>query len=111
MKPPYPMSKEERRQWLDSLTPEDRAKLRAEHERTREPWDRNRRQNRMVDAYRKQRDYVVEDLRRGATLEVTAKRYDLNYGLLVALLIDDGLLVLRIDKESGSTAEVVRVKR
>jgi hypothetical protein len=47
----------------------------------------------------------------GATLDVTAKRYDLDYGLLVALLIDDGLLVLRIDKGSGSTAEVVRVKR
>lgn len=38
-KPPYPMTKEQRREWLDNLTPEDRAKLRAEHERTREPWD------------------------------------------------------------------------
>jgi hypothetical protein len=105
------MSKDERRKWLDSLTPEDRAELRAEHERTREPWDRNRRQNRKADAYRKQRDYILEDMRRGASLEVTAKRYDLDYGLLVALLIDDGLLVLRVDKGSGSTAEVVRVKR
>jgi hypothetical protein len=35
----------------------------------------------------------------------------LDYGLLVAMLIDDGLLVLRVDKGSGSTAEVVRVKR
>ncbi len=46
-KPPYPMSKEQRRQWLDNLTPEERARLRAEHERTREPWEPKRRQYQM----------------------------------------------------------------
>jgi hypothetical protein len=38
------MTKEQRRELLDNLTPEDRAKLRAEHERTREPWEPKRRQ-------------------------------------------------------------------
>ncbi len=69
-KPPYPMTKEQRRQWLDNLTPEDRAKLRAEHEKTREPWEPKRRENRMIAAYRKQRDYIVQDMHRGASLQV-----------------------------------------
>ncbi len=47
------MTKEPRRQWLDNLTPDDRAKLRAEHEKTREPWDPKRRQRQMIAAFRK----------------------------------------------------------
>jgi len=104
-KPPYPMPKEQRRQWLDNLTADDRAKLRAAHKRTREPWEPRRRENRMIAAYRKQRDYIVQDMHRGALLQVTAKRYDLDYGLLVALLIDNGLLVLKAGDET------VKVKR
>lgn len=99
-KPPYPMTKEQRRKWLDNLTPEDRAKLRAEHERTREPWEPKRRENRMIAAYRKQRDYIVRDMHRGASLQVAAKRYDLDYGLLVAMLIDDGFLVLQVGDQT-----------
>ena len=99
-KPPYPMTKEQRREWLDNLTAEDRAKLRAEHEHTREPWDPKRRQNQMIAAYRKQREYIVQDMHRGASLQVTAKRYDLDYGLLVAMLIDDGVLVLKVGNET-----------
>jgi hypothetical protein len=38
----------------------------------------------------------VDDLRKGASLDITARRYDLDYGLLVALLIDDGVLVLTV---------------
>ena len=94
------MSKEQRRQWLDNLTPENRANLRAEHERTREPWEPKRRENRMIAAFRKQRDYIVQDMHRGASLQVAAKRYDLDYGLLVAMLIEDGLLVLTVGDET-----------
>jgi hypothetical protein len=104
-KPQYPMTKEQRRRWLDNLTPDDRAKLRVEHEKTREPWDRNRRQNRQVEAFRKQKTFIVEDLRKGASLQIVSKRYELEYGLLVAMLIDDGLLVLK------AGAETVTVKR
>jgi hypothetical protein len=86
------MTKEQRRQWLDNLTPED--------DRTREPWDPKRRENRMLAAYRKQREYIVQDMHRGASLQVTAKRYDVDYGLLVAMLIEDGLLVLTVGDET-----------
>jgi hypothetical protein len=103
------MTKEPRRQWLDNLTPDDRAKLRAEHEKTREPWDPKRRQRQMAARYRKQRSYIVQDMRRGASLQVTAKRYDLDYGLLVAMLEDDGLLVLQTD--TGDTVRVTRSLR
>lgn len=99
-KPPYPMTKAQRRAWLDNLTSEDRAQLRTANELTREPWDRNRRQSQQIAAFRKQRQFIIDDLRRGATLEVTAQRHDLDYGLLVALLIDDGLLVLRAGNET-----------
>jgi hypothetical protein len=60
------MTKEQRRELLDNLTPEDRAALRAEHEETREPWEPKRRENRMIAAYRKQREYIVQDMCTGA---------------------------------------------
>jgi hypothetical protein len=33
-------------------------------------------------------------------LQVTAKRYDPDYGLLVAMLIDDGFLVLKVGDQT-----------
>jgi len=91
-KPPYPMTKEQSRQWLDSVTPEQMTELRKADQATRTPWEPKRRRNRMVEAYRKQRQFVVEDLRKEASLQTVAKRYDLDYGLLVSVLLDDVLL-------------------
>jgi hypothetical protein len=42
----------------------------------------------------------VEDLRKGASLQIVSKRSELDYGLLLALLIDDGLLVLKAGTET-----------
>lgn len=60
----------------------------------------------MIAAFRKQQRFIVEDLRIGASLRVTAKRFDVVDGLLVAILIDNGLLVLRTD--NGETVRVTR---